>query len=191
MSPVDLSNGNSLDQFHTFIFSNEPSRAPCIYGLKLPSQYDDPEVRDMVIGRLVAILEAAVHIQYLDFATSIGPSVFGAVAKANTNTSLLPDDSIHAVRSLKLKTGFSSDFHTLDVLLRLFPNLDKTLDLGRRLIGNVGKDEYCAFRERSKDAQKRHAWSGLDKLVCDLPTAYLLALQCPIRRMDSEVVQHM
>ncbi|KAM5538321.1 hypothetical protein V8D89_007923 [Ganoderma adspersum] len=262
MSPVDLSNGRSLDRFHTFIFSNEPSRAPCIRGLKLPDPYEDPECREIIesgfFNRLWAVLEAAVRIQFLEFSTSISAFVFGAVAQANTVQELwvfadtykqplrthltafrsplrslhvmgselvgdvisarfLHDDLGHlaptlesldlddfpirilpsslttqftAVRSLKLKTSFSSDFHTLDVLLRLFPNLDDTLDLGRRLMGNIAEDEYDAFRERSKETQKRHSWSGLDKLVCDLPTAYLLALQCPIRRMDSEV-QHM
>ena len=65
MSPVDLSNGNSLDQFHTFIFSNELSRAPCIYGLKLPIPYDDPQVmvKPGFFDHLVAILEVAVHVQ--------------------------------------------------------------------------------------------------------------------------------
>ena len=91
-----------------------------------------------------------------------------------------------AVRTLKIKTAFNSDSNPLDVLLRLFPRLDNTLDLGQ-LIGNIREEDYLAFRERSKEAQKRRAWSGLDSLVCDIATAYLLALQCPIRRMDLEV----
>ena len=86
MSPVDLSNGNSLDQFHAFIFSSQLSRAPCIYGLKLPCPHDDPQVmvKPGFFDRLAAILEAAVHIQYLNFPTSIINPVFDAVAKAAT-----------------------------------------------------------------------------------------------------------
>ena len=35
MSPVTLSTAASVRIFYTFIFSNEPARAPCIYGLRL------------------------------------------------------------------------------------------------------------------------------------------------------------
>ena len=226
MSPVDLSNGNSLDRFHTFIFSNQPSRAPSIYGLKLPCPHDDPRVmiKDGCFDRLAEILEAAVHIQYLNFATSIINPVFDVVAKAATlrelwvftdvyeqplrtrlatfrsplrtllvdgsefvgdtiSASYLHDHLSHlaptlefldldefpirippssvttqftAVRTLKVKTAFNSDSNPLDVLLRLFPRLDNTLDLGQ-LIGNIREEDYLAFRERSKDAQKRRA----------------------------------
>ncbi|KAM5538325.1 hypothetical protein V8D89_007927 [Ganoderma adspersum] len=231
MAPVNLLNAEVLNSFHSFIFSDAPSRAPHVYGLKFPTLcYQVSERADSLVldRRLVAILEAAVHIQYLDLPTSISTLVFDAVIKLTTvrelwgsellgdtiSASYLHDHLSHlaetlefldlddfpitmlpssaatqftAVRSLKLKTAFTSDSDTLDVLLRLFPKLNNTLDLGSRLIGNIAEDEYLAFRERSKDAQKHHAWSKLDRLVCDAAIAYLLALQCPIRRMDIEV----
>ncbi|PIL31123.1 hypothetical protein GSI_05819 [Ganoderma sinense ZZ0214-1] len=258
---LDLSNAEIINSFHAFIFSNEPSRAPCIYGLKIPSPYYDLEDIDRscfryVNGHLVDILEAAVHVKYLKFATSISTLVFNAVSRltmvrelriladapqsplrSRLPTFRSPLRSLHlvgsqlvadtisarflhdrlshlaptlelldldcfpvdifpssvttqftAVRSLKVKTSFvSSDFHPLDVLLCLFPRLDNTLTLGPLSMSLRGDAFYPEFRERSKDAQKRHAWSGLDQLACDAETAYLITLQCPIRCMDIEV----
>ena len=258
MAPVKLLNAELLNSFHTFIFSNAPSRAPHVYGLQFlaPYYYQVAERSDSLVvdRRLASILVAAVHIQYLDFATSISPLVFDAVIKLTTVRELrvftdayqqplcarlsafrsplrylhversgLTTDSISAsylhdrlshlaptlefldlddfpisippssvttqfttVRSLRLRTPFASDSDTLDVLLRLFPKLHNLLDLGR-FLGNIGEDEGLAFQERSKEVQKRHTWSSLDRLVCDALTAFLLALQCPIRRMDIEV----
>ncbi|PIL31091.1 hypothetical protein GSI_05787 [Ganoderma sinense ZZ0214-1] len=205
---------------------------------------------------LVAILEAATHIQYLDFNTSITDSMFDAMVKLTTVRELRiitdvpryqeqflkrlaifhsPLRSLHisgsklagsnmpasflrdcldhlaptlefldlddfpidivpssvttqftAVRSLKLQTYFTSDCDLLGVLMRLFPNVDHTLELGS-LYASVLKDDIPEFRERCDEAQRRHCWSGLDRLICDPYTAYLLALRCPIRRMDINV----
>ncbi|KAI1784330.1 hypothetical protein LXA43DRAFT_1101507 [Ganoderma leucocontextum] len=86
-----------------------------------------------------------------------------------------------ALRSLKAK--FVHNFHQLEVVLRLFPNLDNSLVL-ECLNTTLAKDAYPALRERNKEAQKVHPWPGLDRLVCDDDVAFLMALQCPIRHMD-------
>ncbi|KAM5538326.1 hypothetical protein V8D89_007928 [Ganoderma adspersum] len=87
MSPITLPDNESVLSLHTFIFSDEPARASYIYGLKLPDPYAyEVQVIDRSIfdDRLVAILEAAVHIQYLHIPTSIMDPVFDAVMKLPT-----------------------------------------------------------------------------------------------------------
>ena len=88
MAPVNLLNAELLNSFHTFIFSNAPSRAPHVYGLKFlaPYYYQVAERPDSLVvdRRLASILAAAVHIQYLDFTTSISPLVFDTVIKLTT-----------------------------------------------------------------------------------------------------------
>ncbi|PIL31124.1 hypothetical protein GSI_05820 [Ganoderma sinense ZZ0214-1] len=71
MSPVNLSNRRFVDSFHNFIFADEAARAPCVYGLKLPNvrrvgteECTDSQPSTMQ-QRLVAILQAAVHLEYL------------------------------------------------------------------------------------------------------------------------------
>ena len=256
MSPVTLSNAQSVRIFHTFIFSNEPARAPCIYGLRLLVPFDnDVQVGDQY---LVDLVKAAVHIQHLHFHTSISDVVYAAVAEATTlrevsavcrsfQTRLgyhlttfrsplrslrieqidpitrdnLPMSFFHeylghlapaletldlayftrvnipptsittqftAIRSLKLEARFG--FDTLATLLRLFPNLDNRLVLGRRSSLDAGMREYPALREQNLEAQKTHVWPGLDWLACKVDMAFILALQCPIRRLDIEVPEH-
>ncbi|KAM5538323.1 hypothetical protein V8D89_007925 [Ganoderma adspersum] len=262
MSPITLSNGESVRIFHTFIFSNELARAPYIYGLKLPGPYDfrgrfgDHSLFQIMDDHLVALLRAAVCIQYLYFPTSTSDSIFASVAELTTLRELhaicnsfqrnfpfnltafrspirslfikeinpivgnisggvlhrelshfaptleaLALELLHyfelnimpssittqftAVRSLKFN-DFIFGFDSLAVLLRLFPNLDNTLDLGR-FAANPGEEDYPALRERSKEAQRAHAWPCLDRLACDAVMAFVLALQCPVRRMDIEM----
>ncbi|KAI1791954.1 hypothetical protein LXA43DRAFT_369146 [Ganoderma leucocontextum] len=259
MAPVNLLNGESIDNFYRFIFANEPARAPYIYGLKLPASYNyDIQVMDnsrfqTIDDHLVALLEAAIHIQYLYFPTSVSDPIFDAAMKLTTLRELhavsdvyqgplrfrlttlrsplrslrieendpfgdnistthlhnglshfaptlevleldffqieIPSSSVTipftAVRSLKVKNAdFIFDLDQVAILLRLFPNLDNTLSLGTCLGTNVAEDEYLIMRQRNQEAQKAHAWSGLDWLVCDAETAFLMALQCSIRRMD-------
>ena len=256
MSPINLSNDESIKIFHTFIFSNELARAPYIYGLKLPGPYDfGVQIRDhpFIDDRLVALLRAAVRIQYLYFPTSTSDSVFASVVEVTTlrelhaicnsfqsnfpvnltalrspirslfmggvkpitgniSASQLHRDLCHfaptlealeldhfeldlipssittqftAVRSLKVN-DFVFDFNALAVLLRLFPNLDTTLDLGL-FAANLAEEDYPTLRERCKEAQTAHAWPGLDRLSCDAVMAFVLALRCPVRRMDIQM----
>ncbi|PIL31126.1 hypothetical protein GSI_05822 [Ganoderma sinense ZZ0214-1] len=88
-----------------------------------------------------------------------------------------------AVRTLKIRT--ISDFDGLGLLLRLFPNLDNTLTLSE--VMNTTDRSHSTLRERSKEAQRTHSWPRLDRVVCDAQSAFLLAVQCPIRRMDITV----
>ncbi|PIL31090.1 hypothetical protein GSI_05786 [Ganoderma sinense ZZ0214-1] len=261
MAPVHLSNAKVVKSFHTFIFSNQLSRAPCIYGLKIPSSEayyglkfrGESDIRT-IETLLVAILETAVHLHYLDFRTSISSFVFDAMVQMTTvhelwiladaslevsrtriasfqsllrslhisgsdvprgtvSASFLHDHLRHfaptielleldcflidlvpasittqfsAVRSLEIKAPLIYDFDLLEVLLRLFPKLDHMLTLGS-FRPRLGEDDTPAFRERSKQAQRAHAWSRLDRLVCDAETTHFIALKCPIRRMDIEV----
>ncbi|PIL31100.1 hypothetical protein GSI_05796 [Ganoderma sinense ZZ0214-1] len=259
MAPVVLRKGESVNSFHAFLFSNEPlARASCMYGLKIRTSYYDDQFRgqsdsQIIDNHLMAILEAATHIQYLDFQTSISDVVFDAVVKLTTvrelrifndvlayqgpflkglaifqsplrslriagcepggrtvYASFLHDRLSHlaptlefldldefpidilpssvttqftAVRSLRLQTFCTPECDLLGVLVQLFPNLDNTLDLGP-LDAYLGEDDVPAFRERCKETQERHVWSGLDHVVC--AAAYFLALQCPIRRMSTK-----
>ena len=261
MAPVNLSKSEVINSLHTFIFSNEPSRALCLYGLKIPMpyyydlQFSNKSLFDVINSQVVTILEAATNIQYLDLATSISDAVCDAAVKLTTvrelrifndayqgrlltripifpsrlrslhirgshtisgyiiSLSFLHDRLVHlaptlelldldddclidifpssvttqfaAVRSLKLRIIFFPDCDVLGVLSRLFPNLE-TLDLDL-LNAHIREDDVLAFREQSERSQKQNGWSGLDQLVCDADTAYLIALQCPIRRMHIKV----
>ncbi|KAM5535283.1 hypothetical protein V8D89_011089 [Ganoderma adspersum] len=88
-----------------------------------------------------------------------------------------------AMRTLKTKAiSFAS---RLDVLWWLFPGLDTLIvdHLAKRFV----EDNYQAARERNREAQKTCSWSSLDHVVCEADTVYLMALECPIRRMDVTV----
>ena len=69
MSPVVLRPfGVSIGRFHSFIFQDAVGRAPHIYGLKLSDwDYKLPinDMPDDMSRRLVDLLEAAIHIEYL------------------------------------------------------------------------------------------------------------------------------
>lgn len=89
ISPITLNllNAQWIYSFHAFVFSNEPARAPHIYGLKLmlqsPYPYDikrmDPSLAQLINVQLVTLLKAALHIRYLCFPTSISDSVLAIV----------------------------------------------------------------------------------------------------------------
>ncbi|PIL31140.1 hypothetical protein GSI_05836 [Ganoderma sinense ZZ0214-1] len=85
-----------------------------------------------------------------------------------------------ALRSLKSTRIY--DFDDLALLLRLFPNLDHALVMEYL---RPRSTDHPTIRERSKEAQKVHAWRGLDHVVMgNTMQAFLFALQCPIRVMD-------
>ena len=86
------------------------------------------------------------------------------------------------MRSLSIETTLNdSCFYRLDVLLRLFPNLDGTLSLNRFM---PPVDQYSALREESKEAQRDFTWRGLDRVVYSAQLAFMLALRCSICCMD-------
>ena len=255
MAPVVLSRPQSVEMFHRFVFADPTSRAPYLYGLTLSPRSNYTPNGDLRFQNyLIAILEAAVHLEYLDFRTTIGHRVCSLVAKMTTlrELALLSDASLPhphepealdsllttlrsplqhlyvgdyemglvsanvlhnrlshfaptleslsleefsfdvfpssiatpftAMRSLKI-SSVSYRFHSyqLVILLRLFPNLDSTLVLE----GFGGPDDqYPTLRQRNVEAQKDRAWSGLDRVVYNVKLAFVMALCCPILRMD-------
>ena len=254
MSPVNLWNGELVNNFHRFIFADEAARAPCIYGIGLPDLLDISFIEE---DRLVTILQAAVHLEYLHFPTAVdfdpllaaaanitslhelhigfdrcfGPpwellSIFrsplrslridkGDPADAGVSVKLLHNHLANFAPTLEvlelqdldldispsfvttqfttvrsLITHTISDFNqvTVEMLLRLFPNLDNILILDTSNRINTD-DPDTNLREWSKEAQKAHTWPGLDRVVCDARWAFLMALRCPIRRMDITVPQ--
>ncbi|KAI1783160.1 hypothetical protein LXA43DRAFT_357610 [Ganoderma leucocontextum] len=263
MSPVVLSDANSVDRFYSFIFADAAARAPFIYGLELArfcSDAKDGSRFQVSSDRLVAILEVAIHLEYLHLSTTIGDPVFTAAAKVTSIRELIvhADDSLSsreavhkflttlrsplqrlriedygdtgvsasflhqylahfastleileldnfyldlfpsalttpfaATRSLKIESVcyFGPLSIPVEVLLRLFPNLDHTLELHLDALDTRVLDENSpALRERSKEVQKSVTWSGFDHVICDAKTAFSMALQCPIRRMDIKCI---
>ena len=92
-----------------------------------------------------------------------------------------------AMRSLRIVSMFPSQFYQMDVLLRLFPNLDDTLFVKSC---RPPVDQYPMLREQSKEAQRDYTWPGLGRVACSAGVAFLMALRCPIWRMDiTESVQ--
>ena len=211
----------------------------------------------IIDDRLVSLLEAAVHIQYLYFPNSISDLVFNAAMKVHTlhelhavcgtyqesmrirlptfrsplrslcieepnhlgdnisagflhgrlshlaptpealdlgyfNLEILPSSIMTpftAVRSLKFMVGAIFKFHGLAVLLSLFPNLDNTLVLRQPFRSDLEEETLLPLRAPSEEAQRAHTWAKLDRLVCDAELAFVLALQCPIRRMDIQACE--
>ncbi|PIL31088.1 hypothetical protein GSI_05784 [Ganoderma sinense ZZ0214-1] len=260
MSPITLVDNESVLSLHAFIFSDEPSRARYIYGLRIPGPYIyENQVADRSVfdNSLVALFAAAVHIQYLHFPTSIKGPVFDAVMKLTTLRELhavsedtrrpllmrLPTfqsplrslcieecdtmgDNISALflhehlshlaptleeldldffqfniapssittpflalTSLAFATDYITfEFHPTAILLCLFPNLRGTLVIVPMRIVFI-HDYLSALREHSVEEQRARAWPGLDRLVCDAEWAFVLALQCPIRRMDIHIAR--
>ena len=260
MSPVILSRPESVERFHRFIFAHPTSRAPYLYGLLVsPDLYhyvaqDDPSCAN----NLIAILEAATHLEYLYFPTAISLHVCATVAKLTTlreltvhshyghytgqevevvtnvltalrsplkylsitdyelgriSAGFVHDHLSHfaqtlesltlqefvfnispssvttpftALRSLKIEAvRRRSHFYRMDVLLRLFPNLDGTLFLKGF---SPPVDQFSAFREQNQAAQKDYTWPGLDRVVYSAELAFMMALRCPIRLMDIDVM---
>ncbi|KAM5543690.1 hypothetical protein V8D89_002941 [Ganoderma adspersum] len=100
------------------------------------------------------------------------------------------------VRSLSL--GSFEGQPLLEDLQRLFPALDGTLSLGSLdTVWRVGA-EYGHIRAANQRAQERGgtdgaplaAWKRLDRVVCNGPMLFVLALRCPIRlaMIDSDGV---
>ncbi|KAM5538307.1 hypothetical protein V8D89_007909 [Ganoderma adspersum] len=78
MSPINLWDAESIDSFHRFIFADETARARYIHGLKLPDPYyyghgfgpGNPHFQTLS-DCLVAILRAAVYLEYIYFPTTV------------------------------------------------------------------------------------------------------------------------
>ncbi|KAM5538334.1 hypothetical protein V8D89_007936 [Ganoderma adspersum] len=263
MSPVALSSPDSVERFHRFIFADPTSRAPHLYGLSISPEFYYAEHEDSPISTkyLAAILETAIHFEYLYVPTSIALSVCTTVAKMTTirELAVFSDCGAHiqhepealnsllaalrsplqhlsiadhkmgkmsagflhdhlfylapilesltlgdsefsfnispssvttpfaALRSLEISAIYQFDFYRMDVLLRLFPNLDDTLILkGFSALAH----QPPALREQSKEAQEDHTWPGLDRVTLSATLAFAMALRCPIRYMciDSSVL---
>ena len=86
-----------------------------------------------------------------------------------------------SLRTLKV---VSISLDQLDVLLRLFPNLDNSLELSSLDRDLTPAVTYPAARERNKEVQKVCTWPRLDRLTRPSNIAFMLALQCPVRRMN-------
>ncbi|KAI1786134.1 hypothetical protein LXA43DRAFT_76903 [Ganoderma leucocontextum] len=77
----------------------------------------------------------------------------------------------------------------MDVLLTLFPNLDRTLVIDAVHVFADGDDGPLAtLRRENREAQKtRRAWGGLDRVASASPDVlYALGLACPIRHLTLE-----
>ena len=253
MSPVVLDLfGMLTEDFHSFIFEDEGGRAPHIYGLKFPNFDYTMEMEDMlerISKRLVDLLEAAIHLEYLSLPTLDFPDVvldtveklttlrhlsvgsysytdyiftllatlrspleylsIEAHARFDIPTSFLHHQMAHFASTLEilelegltldifsisitspflalrtLKATYIRPLDQLEVLLRLFPNLDNSLEISY-LDRDLTPAVTCpAMRERNKEGQKTHTWPRLDRLACDSDVAFMLALQYPVRRME-------
>ncbi|PIL31141.1 hypothetical protein GSI_05837 [Ganoderma sinense ZZ0214-1] len=256
MSSVVLSSPEAVERFHKFIFADQTSRAPYLYGLTFHPYADyAPDGDPRFQSCLIAILEVATRLEYLDFPTSIGDSVCSTVAKMTTLRELVvtsgsnasPHDQynpealgilltalrsplrhllvadyeqgqisldflhshlVHfaptleflkfgdlssnifsfpvttpfaAVRSLHISSVYQFSAYGMDILLRLFPNLDDTLFLKGFILR---AEEYSGLRERNQEAQKEYTWPGLYRVTYNTPLAFTMALRCPIRCMD-------
>ncbi|PIL30601.1 hypothetical protein GSI_07302 [Ganoderma sinense ZZ0214-1] len=210
--------------------------------------------------RLAAVLEAAIHLEYLHLSASIRDPVFTAASKVASLQELIINvdssehsscealrkfltilrsplrrlrieedyredsggirasfihDLIHfastlealelsylvldmhpssvktpfaAIRSLNIVSSCSFPPRSLpaETLQCLFPNLDHVLQIGELAVQWEGGEQYdrLAHRARSKTVQTIFTWSKLDHFICDTNAAFVLALRCPIRRME-------
>nr|VWO95298.1 Polygalacturonase (PG) (EC (Pectinase) [Ganoderma boninense] len=81
--------------------------------------------------------------------------------------------------SLMIHRFSSFNRFTMEVLVRLFPNLDNTLVIGTLKTVDA-EDLYPNVREWSRKTQKSRAWSRLYHAVCDASSAFLKADGSPM-----------
>ncbi|KAI0366848.1 hypothetical protein BV20DRAFT_1001746 [Pilatotrama ljubarskyi] len=77
----------------------------------------------------------------------------------------------------------------VDVLVHMFPNLCDTLDLGAidyTLVDAV--ERQVRARRINKQRQEHASWKGLDCVIGDAISLYMLGLTCPVRRVMVDAV---
>ncbi|KAI0356071.1 hypothetical protein OH77DRAFT_1401849 [Trametes cingulata] len=77
----------------------------------------------------------------------------------------------------------------VDVLMHMFPNLCDTLDVGvtnYTLVNAVNRQDVA--RRINKQRQEKASWKGLDCVVGDAISLYMLGLSCPVRRVMVDAV---
>ncbi|PIL30091.1 hypothetical protein GSI_07767 [Ganoderma sinense ZZ0214-1] len=86
-----------------------------------------------------------------------------------------------AVRSLSVASFRGRPL--LDHLQHLFPALEGTLDIGWLNFWTFENrhDDIRTTNQRIQDGDGGRAWRKLDRVVCEAPAFYVLALRCPIR----------
>ncbi|KAI1782370.1 hypothetical protein LXA43DRAFT_871315, partial [Ganoderma leucocontextum] len=92
------------------------------------------------------------------------------VAAAKSSTSL------PAVRSVTLTGVF--DLFRLEILLAVFPNLDRTLIVNES-IRAYGDDDLVALQRLNREAQKTRGWKGIDQVATSPFMLHALGLTCP------------
>ncbi|KAI1784586.1 hypothetical protein LXA43DRAFT_208458 [Ganoderma leucocontextum] len=89
-----------------------------------------------------------------------------------------------AVRSVTLTKVW--DFLPLDLLLSVFPNLDRTLIVKEEvfLVGADWHDHLVTVRAENREyAQKMRTWKALDRVVAGPDMLHSLGFPCPIRHL--------
>ncbi|KAI0358144.1 hypothetical protein OH77DRAFT_1246488 [Trametes cingulata] len=72
----------------------------------------------------------------------------------------------------------------VDILVHMFPNLCDTLDLGAIDYSLVdAADTQVRARRINKERQEYASWKGLDCVVGDVTSLYMLGLACPVRHL--------
>ena len=154
--------GATLHRFLSTLSS--PLRRLCI-----ETAVPDDVRASMLHGSLAHLAPTLEVLQLEDFPLDLSPS---SVTTPFT-----------AMRTLKIKAmSFVSRWY---VRWGLFPRLETLVVdyMDKRFVGH----DFAAARERSRDAQEPCTWSCLDHVVCEADIAYIMALECPIRRMDLTV----
>ena len=161
-------------------------------------RYSPPEHQTSALMHLLAALRSPIRSLYLtdhgmdeisasfihDYLPHLAPTL-ESLTMENFPLDISPPSvtmPFKALRSLSIGcTPLQPHFYRLDVLLRLFPNLDGTLFLNK-FVPPAG--QYAALREQSKDAQRDYTWPRLDRVIFSAELAFMMALRCPIRCMD-------
>ena len=90
-----------------------------------------------------------------------------------------------ALRSLEISAIYQIEFYRMDVLLRLFPNLDDSLIL-KCFTPLVHQPLF--LREQSKAAQKDYTWPGLDRVTLSATLAFMPALFAGKRNVAADKI---
>ncbi|KAI1786148.1 hypothetical protein LXA43DRAFT_1085591 [Ganoderma leucocontextum] len=127
----------------------------------------------------------ATHLNQTFSSPSILTSLHLDWVSFSRNNSFLSLPQFRSVRSVIITQVKHEP--RLEPLLHLFPCLEGTLRLRitapKNMIRFASPARLAGIQEENKRAQEVSRWARLDRLDCESTTAFLLALQCPVRHL--------
>ncbi|KAI1786157.1 hypothetical protein LXA43DRAFT_1085599 [Ganoderma leucocontextum] len=180
----------SLDAYHV-----EPGRASSAFAGMVALRHlslADPDLRwahealnALRSPPVTLCLMLATHLNQTFSSPSILTSIHLDWVSFSRNNSFLSLPQFRSVRSVIITQVKHEP--RLEPLLHLFPCLEGTLRLRitapKNMIRFASPARLAGIQEENKRTQEVSHWARLDRLDCESTTAFMLALQCPVRHL--------